>query len=220
MQIDIIWFDDVSPLNEPVLSFPILGKVSMRQFFILGVTAMISYMVFTSLQTYFALIPAFLGIGFAMTKPKVTSSERMALSMIMFALGNRTYTVRKIKKPKTKSTKVKTSSKKMGLAETLIEETHTQEIRKIIVSDLSHPYRLKVKIIDPQGKILKNQKTQVFIDGNYQDALTTDPNGMLETIIVPGTVGLKKITIYAKGQELPIYSEQIEIENARQARTL
>ena len=211
--IEVLWFDDVSALNEPVLSFPVIGRISMRQFFILGVAAMVSYGLFSSYQTIFSIIPAGFGAFLALTKPKVTSSEQMLLSTILFFMGKRASTkTGTAKKPSKKSKKISISSKKLGFADTLVDDTQEPEIRTIVVSDLTKPYRFKVKVVDQAGKILKAQKSKIYVNGTYQDTLTTDINGELETIIIPQAIGLKKITISVDDQKEPVFSETIKIQ--------
>ena len=188
--LEILWFEDVSPLNEPVLSFPIIGRISMRQFFILGLASMMSYLIFSSSHSIFAVIPEGIGAFLALTKPKVTSSEQMVISMVLFFMGKHYGTGNKKKKAKSK--KLSSSSKKLGLAGSLIEDSQENEIRTITVSDLFRPYRFKVKLVGPTGKVLANKKSKVYLDGTYLDALTTDINGELETIIIPKTPDKKK----------------------------
>ncbi|MDE1838747.1 MAG: hypothetical protein KGH87_02390 [Thaumarchaeota archaeon] len=210
--IEVLWFDDVSALNEPVLSFPVIGRISMRQFFILGVAAMVSYGLFSSYQTIFSIIPAGFGAFLALTKPKVTSSEQMLLSTILFFMGKRSSTKTGAAKKPTKKNKISTSSKKLGFADALVDDTQEPEMRTIVVSDLAKPYRFKVKVVDRAGKILKAQKSKIYINGTYQDTLTTDINGELETIIIPQAIGLKKITISVDDQKEPVFSETIKIQ--------
>jgi len=208
--LEILWFEDVSALNEPVLSFPIIGRISMRQFFILGLASMISYLIFSSSHSIFAVIPEGIGAFLALTKPKVTSSEQMVISMVLFFMGRHYGTGNKKKKAKSK--KLSSSSKKLGLACSLIEDSQENEIRTITVSDLSRPYRFKVKLVGPTGKVLANKKSKVYLDGTYLDALTTDVNGELETIIIPKTQGKKNITVCVDEQVEPVFLETIEVK--------
>jgi hypothetical protein len=208
--LEILWFEDVSALNEPVLSFPIIGRISMRQFFILGLASMISYLIFSSSHGIIAVIPEGIGAFLALTKPKVTSSEQMVISMILFFMGRHYGTENKKKKAKSK--KLSSSSKKLGLACSLIEDSQENEIRTITVSDLSRPYRFKVKLVGPTGKVLANKKSKVYLDGTYLDALTTDINGELETIIIPKTQGKKNITVCVDEQVEPVFLETIEVK--------
>ncbi|SMH71271.1 hypothetical protein [Candidatus Nitrosotalea okcheonensis] len=208
--LEILWFEDVSPLNEPVLSFPIIGRISMRQFFILGLASMISYLIFSSSHGIIAVIPEGIGAFLALTKPKVTSSEQMVISMVLFFMGRHYGTGNKKKKAKSK--KLSSSSKKLGLAESLIENSQENNIRTITVSDLFRPYRFKVKLVGPTGKVLANKKSKVYLDGTYLDALTTDINGELETIIIPKTPGKKNITVCVDEQAEPVFLETIEVK--------
>jgi len=208
--LEILWFEDVSALNEPVLSFPIIGRISMRQFFILGLASMISYLIFSSSHGIIAVIPEGIGAFLALTKPKVTSSEQMVISMVLFFMGRHYGTGNKKKKAKSK--KLSSSSKKLGLACSLIEDSQENEIRTITVSDLSRPYRFKVKLVGPTGKVLANKKSKVYLDGTYLDALTTDINGELETIIIPKTPGKKNITVCVDEQVEPVFLETIEVK--------
>ncbi|MDC8452710.1 MAG: hypothetical protein LV477_07345 [Candidatus Nitrosotalea sp.] len=208
--LEILWFEDVSPLNEPVLSFPIIGRISMRQFFILGLASMMSYLIFSSSHSIFAVIPEGIGAFLALTKPKVTSSEQMVISMVLFFMGRHYGTGNKKKKAKSK--KLSSSSKKLGLAGSLIEDSQENEIRTITVSDLSRPYRFKVKLVGPTGKVLANKKSKVYLDGTYLDALTTDINGELETIIIPKTPGKKNITVCVDEQVEPVFLETIKVK--------
>ncbi|SMH72635.1 hypothetical protein [Candidatus Nitrosotalea okcheonensis] len=208
--LEILWFEDVSALNEPVLSFPIIGRISMRQFFILGLASMISYLIFSSSHSIFAVIPEGIGAFLALTKPKVTSSEQMVISMVLFFMGRHYDTGNKKKKAKSK--KLSSSSKKLGLADSLIEDSQENEIRTITVSDLSRPYRFKVKLVGPTGKVLANKKSKVYLDGTYLDALTTDINGELETIVIPKTQGKKNITVCVDEQVEPVFLETIEVK--------
>ena len=182
----------------------------MRQFFILGLASMMSYLIFSSSHSIFAVIPEGIGAFLALTKPKVTSSEQMVISMVLFFMGRHYGTGNKKKKAKGK--KLSSSSKKLGLAVSLIADSQENEIRTITVSDLSRPYRFKVKLVGPTGNVLANKKSKVYLDGTYLDALTTDINGELETIIIPKTPGKKNITVCVDEQVEPVFLETIEVK--------
>ncbi|MGI0088545.1 MAG: hypothetical protein ACREBI_11405, partial [Nitrosotalea sp.] len=86
---EMLWFEDVSALNEPVLTFPVFGRISMKQFFILGITGMISYALFSGTHGLVSAIPICFGAFLTLVKPKVGSSEEMILSGILFLVGRR-----------------------------------------------------------------------------------------------------------------------------------
>ncbi|MGB6463096.1 MAG: hypothetical protein WBF38_02580 [Nitrosotalea sp.] len=212
---EMLWFEDVSALNEPVLSFPVFGRISMKQFFILGITGMISYGLFSITHGLVSAIPICFGAFLTFVKPKVGSSEWMIASIILFLIGRRSaQKTQRVKKPKSK--RLVTSSKKLGLSDPLITETQENKIRTIISSDLSKPFRFKIKLVGTTGQALANKRSKVYLDDLYTDSLTTDINGELETIIVPKVPGQKKITVYVDEQKEPVFSEVIEVRTPQE----
>jgi hypothetical protein len=213
---EMLWFEDVSALNEPVLSFPVFGRISMKQFFILGITGMISYGLFSITHGLVSAIPICFGAFLTFVKPKVGSSEWMIVSIILFLVGRRSAqkTQPRVKKPKSK--RLVTSSKKLGLSDSFITETQENKIRTIMLSDLSKPFRFKIKLVGTTGQALANKRSKVYLDDSYTDSLTTDINGELETIIIPRTSGQKKITVYVDEQKEPVFYEVIEVKTPQE----
>jgi len=211
----MLWFEDVSALNEPVLSFPVFGRISMKQFFILGITGMISYALFSITHGLVSAIPICFGAFLTFVKPKVGSSEWMIISIILFLAGRRSaQKTQRAKKPKSK--RLVTSSKKLGLSDPFITETQENKIRTIMLSDLSKPFRFKIKLVGTTGQALANKRSKVYLDDSYTDSLTTDINGELETIIIPRIPGQKKITVYVDEQKEPAFSEVIEVKTPQE----
>ena len=207
---EMLWFEEISALNEPVLSFPVFGRISMRQFFILGVAAMISYEIFTSTHGLVAAAPICIGAFLTLVKPKVGSSEWMSVCVILFLAGRgniRQKTEHKIKRSKSPSA----SSKKLGLPDMLFAKTQEREIRTITVSDMSRPFRFRMRLTGISGQALANKRSKVYLDDSYTDSLTTDVNGELETVIIPKNPGRKKIEVYVDEQKEPAFSDVIEI---------
>lgn len=155
-----------------------------------------------------------MGAFLALTKPKVNRSEEMIVSLILFFLGGKSSLLINKTKKNTKSKKF--SSKKLGYAESLIDDLKENEIKTLTVSDLSRPYRLKIKLVGQSGNVLANKKSKIYLDGIYLDALTSDINGELETIIIPKTAGLKKILVNVDEQIEPIFSETIEVKTPQE----
>ena len=213
---EMLWFEDVSALNEPVLSFPVFGRISMKQFFILGMTGMISYALFSGTHGLVSAVPICSGAFLTLVKPKVGSAEETIASIILFLVGIRYVqkTESRIKKPKSK--RLVTSSKKLGLSDPFVTETQESKIRAIVSSDLSRPFRFKIKLVGITGQSLANKRSKVYLDDAYTDSLTTDINGELETIIVPKVSGQKKITVYVDEQKEPAFSEVIEVRTPQE----
>lgn len=85
----MLWFEDVSAINEPVLSFPVFGRISMKQFFVLGIAGMISYGLFSVTHGIASAVPIGIGTFLTFVRPRVGSPEWMIISIILFLAGRR-----------------------------------------------------------------------------------------------------------------------------------
>lgn len=205
----MLWFEDVSALNEPVLSFPVLGRISMKQFFILGVTGMASYAMFLDTHNFFSLLPVCVGALLAFVKPKVGTSEETVVSLFLFLAR------RYARQGKDSGTRDATPPRKKGASQKKLELSEASiRTRTITLSDLSRPVRFKIRLVEASGQAVVNRTCKVYLDDSYTDTLTTDLNGEIETVIIPKTSGKRRITVYVGEQKEPAFSEVIEIRTS------
>lgn len=214
--IEVLWFEDVNPFNEPVFGFPIVGKLSMRQMVIFGIGALFSWMAYQTNGNFISMVPLGFAAFLALKKQKVRSAEIQFFMLLLFCLSNRN-------KPNALKTKCgaklglhkkKTGSSNLGLAEpfnpkldVVRNEINVREIH----ADPLKPMRLKIKLERIEGKSITNKQTRIVCDGNIVSMLSTDNNGELEAIIVPQTLGRKKIQIFAEGMTQPVFEEILSI---------
>lgn len=203
---EMLWFEDVSAINEPVLSFPVFGRISMKQFFILGIAGMISYGLFSATHGLVSAIPIGIGAFLTVVKPKVGSTEWMFLSIVLFLFSRRVgqKTPFGIKIPK--SRKLAKAGKKPSIP----DRAEPQD--KTIPSDLPKPFRLKMRLADRLGKPIASKKRTEYLDSVRIGFLTTDTGGDLEAVIVPRTLGQKMITVSVEVEGEPVFSEVIDIK--------
>lgn len=214
---EVLWFEDVNPFNEPVFSFPFVGRLSMRQLAILGVGFMISYGLFQSTGEVLSVIPGLAAAFFALKKQNVLPTESLLFSVLMFYIRGGSITVQ-TKKPWKKAPK----TQKKKLAESAVlrvpkpfrPKITEKEIkaRKLFVSDFTKPYRMKIRLEKTTGQAIANQMCKVEFDENIVSTLSTDANGELEVIIIPGSAGQKKLQVFSKDNTNPIFEETLEIE--------
>lgn len=197
---DLLWFEDVSAVNEPVLSFPVLGRISMRQFFILGVAGMASYGLFSSTHAPASAVPISAGALLALVRPKVATTEWMLYSALLFfgrRLGRMLFTTRP------RAPRIPAGNAR-----------NREAARIIILADPSRPFRFRTRLVGRSGQPAATRKATVFLDDTKVDSLVTDDNGVLESAIVPGAAGRRMITVYVEGQNEPAFSESIEIRTS------
>ena len=217
---EVLWFEDVSPFNEPVFSFPFVGRLSMRQLAILGIGFMISYALFQSTGEVLSIIPGLVTAFFALKKQHVLPTESLLFSVLMFYIRGGS-TVLETKKSWKKIPKAHKEKKKIVESTVLripkpfmpkVTDKEVAKTRKLFVSDFTKPYRMKIRLEKTTGQAIANEMCKVKFDGNIVSTLSTDANGELEVIIIPGSAGEKKLQVFSEDNVNPIFEEILEIE--------
>ncbi|MEM4252410.1 MAG: hypothetical protein QXE84_02680 [Candidatus Nitrosotenuis sp.] len=217
---EVLWFEDVSPFNEPVFSFPFVGRLSMRQLAILGIGFMISYALFQSSGEVLSIIPGLVTAFFALKKQHVLPTESLLFSVLMFYIRGGSMvletkrSLKKVPKPHKEKKKIAESTV-LRIPKPFQPKIIDKEIiktRKLFVSDFTKPYRMKIRLEKTTGQAISNEMCKVEFDGNIVSTLSTDANGELEVIIIPGSAGEKKLQVFSKDSANPIFEETLEIE--------
>lgn len=203
---EMLWFDDVSPMNEPVLFFPVIGRISMRQFAMLGTSALASYWAFSAGHSPLAAIPACIGAVLALVRPRAGSAEWMAFSALLFIArklgswrpgGAGRLRVGRLGIPRT------------GRPSGTVAASPECRTRTVVVSDPSRPIIFRVKI-KCGGSPVGCRSFKVGLGGAKTLSVSTDVNGSLEAVLIPETEGPKTISVEADGG-IPVLSETIDV---------
>ncbi len=216
--VEILWFEDINPFHESIFDFPVIGKLSMRQMMILGIGALFSWIFYQTSGNFISLTPIGITVFLTFKKQKVMSVEmHLFLVLLFYFSGKKKTNVKKIKYiAKLQSFNPKPISSNLGLAEPFNPKMNIVRkeinVREIYVDPLK-PVRLKVKLERIEGKSISNRQTRIVYDGNVVSILSTDNNGELEMIIVPQTLGKKKIQIFVEGIEQPVFEEILFIKH-------
>ncbi|HEX9846097.1 MAG TPA: hypothetical protein VGA92_06490 [Candidatus Nitrosotenuis sp.] len=214
--IDLLYFEDVSPFHEAVFTFPIIGKLSMRQMSIVGFSAIISWSIYQGSGNLLSMIPLCAGGYVGLKKFNVRPIELQIISVIKFMLfGKKAKQKRKFTK-KTAFKFPRQESKKLGLSEVFQPKLEIigKEIRvREIFTDPLKPIRLQVKLETADRRPIVNTQTRVEFDGNVISTLATNNNGEIEVLVIPQTLGEKNLLIYAKGFEQPVFEEILSIKS-------
>ncbi|MEM3064456.1 MAG: hypothetical protein QW177_03690 [Candidatus Nitrosotenuis sp.] len=210
--IEMLWFEDVNPFNEAVFAFPVVGKLSMRQMLVLGLGIMTSWGIYQSTANYASLIPLLGCCYLAFKKQKVQSTESCVAAVLWFYLRSKNNAV-KITDKKSAHKK----SAKLVFAEPYrpkLEKTGKEIPVRQVFADPLKPIRLKIKIQRTNGTPITNTEAKIVFDGRVVSILSTDNNGELEAIVIPQTWGEKKLEIYAKGMDIPVFQEMMVIKHS------
>lgn len=215
--VEILWFEDINPFHESIFSFPVIGKLSMRQMIILGIGALLSWIFYQISGNFISIIPIGITMFLILKKQKIMSPEMHLFLILFFYLsGKKRSDIKKTKHvAKLQSFNILPISSSLGLAEPFNPKMNMvrKEIKvREIYADPLKPVRLKVKLERIEGKSISNRQARIVYDGNVVSILSTDNNGELEVIIVPQTLGKKKIQIFVESMEHPIFEEILFIK--------
>ena len=152
----------------------------------------------------------------SLKKHKVKTTESQLFAILLFYVGIKTKNA--TKKPRSEIStahKTKKVAHKLRIAEPFRPKLELSEkeisIREIYADPLK-PIRLKIHLQKTDGQVIASTETKIVFDGRVISTLSTDNNGEIEAIIIPQTTGEKKLAIYAKGVELPVYQEIISVK--------
>lgn len=220
-QIDLLYFEDVSPFHEAVFAFPIIGKLSMRQMAMIGLSAVVSWSIYQNSGDLFSMIPLAIGVYLGLKKFNVKPFESQLVAMIRFFLVRdmiRRHGVEASPQLQPKSRKER--SKKLGKPMAFQPKLHAirKEVKvRDVFTDPLKPVRLQVRLASPDRKPISDTRTRVEFDGNVISTLSTNNNGEIEVLVIPQTLGEKRLSIFAEGYESPIVEEILSIKSLQPA---
>jgi hypothetical protein len=209
----IIYFDDVSPLNEAVFSFPMVGHLSLRQLGLLISGLVVTFGLYSATREIASIIPLGLAAFMAFRKFNVISTESQLLGVLRFLAPKQE---KAQKKTKSKLTIFRESSRKTGDA---VEYNPRLDVvgREIPTRDVfwneGAPVRLQVRLKTPDGRPISKTKTVIKIDDQVIAALATTAGGEIEVVFVPSSLGEKRLAIYAEGLELPVFENILNVRS-------
>lgn len=207
-QIELLYFEDLSPFQEAVFAFPIMGKISMRQMTIIGLVSTISWMVYQSSESYLSAIPLLIGGYIGLKKFNVKPPEVQMASIIRFIMfGNRGEKTHR---------EGQAQSKRLGISELFSHKSQSVgkeiKVREIFANPL-RPIRLQLRLETPRKEPISNAPTRVEFDGSVVSTVSTNKNGEIEVIIVPQTIGPKKLVVFVEGHQIPVIEEILNIQS-------
>lgn len=205
-QIELLYFEDLSPLHEAVFAFPIIGRISMRQMLIIGLCAVISWITYQSTESILSAMPIVAGGYVGLRRFNVKPPESELAAVIKFVFKNAAITNKQRRKQK--------ASNKLKAPEMYEPQTQTsEEIRtRHIFADPLKPLRLQVRLETLTKELIANTRVRVEFDGNVISTPSTNHNGEIEILLIPQSLGAKKLSIFIEGQTLPVFEEILVLE--------
>jgi len=180
-----LWFEDIGLLNEPIFDTP-AGRISFRQFIILGFFTIISYITFIAmpLDNMGRLIAAggvfIAGLSIAMQRVRTIPPEKYLLLILV---------------PRRKE-KIVRKSVGVGVLSPVMEKSVDVIVKNI--TDIE-PLKIIGVLRDADGKPLVNRRFIAYVEGEEIGAGVTDDEGFFMIYFKPKAYGEYRIDLVPEG---------------------
>lgn len=229
-------FENTDTINEPVISFPMFGKMSFRQIGILiGIGIMLPMAIYSTCSDLIlnalpdpvlsdhtariqvtwdivlALVPAPLGVILGVPRPKLIPMDILIVTLIRFMMY---HTSVRLSTPAQVRHKSKSASKLAGFAkkERITASKNTRQVYPVIVTDLGIPKNITITLYDLEGNPMRNKFAKAYIDDELISSITADFDGVIGITFVPKTEGSKNLTIVIDGIDRPVVDAILDVK--------
>jgi hypothetical protein len=179
----------------------------MRQMLIIGLCAVISWITYQSTESILSAMPMIAGGYVGLRRFNVKPPESELAAVIKFVFKNSGISNKQRRKQKS-SKKLKASEMYEPKGQANREEVRTRRI----FADPLKPLRLQVKLETPTKELIANTRVRVEFDGNVISTPSTNNNGEIEILLIPQSLGAKKLSIFVESQTLPVFEEILLLE--------
>lgn len=218
-------------LDEPVMSLPVLGRVSFRQAgIIMGLCLALPLCVHSAFSAHVlealpdpafsagpaevgwdavvSLIPVPVGLALGVPRPRLVPMDAAVWMMFRFAL--RRSSARRAPRPAKRAAR---GSKLAGFAppDPRLAGAPSAPGYTIAARDPSVPKSLTVTLYGGDGKPLAGRLARTYIDGVLAGSVTTDGDGAMGVTFVPGRRGARRLVIRVDGEPGPAVDAPLEI---------
>lgn len=221
-----------SSLDEPVLSLPLLGRVSFRQAgIIMGLCVITPLCIHSALSgavlaalpepiasvggarlgwdAAISLLPAVAGLVLGVPRPRLVPMDVAVLMLLRFAVTGTSIRARpgrrKVPRPR--------KSGRLGFAppDPSLEGAPPTLVYRIGAQDPSVPKSLTITLYGEDGSPLSGKLARTYIDDELVGSVTTDGDGAMGVTFVPGRRGTRRLRIEVDGEPRPAVDAPLEI---------
>ncbi|MFN4337119.1 MAG: hypothetical protein ACK4FV_06025 [Candidatus Nitrosocaldus sp.] len=219
--VEVLWFDDIEPLRQPVFDFPLLGRISMKQMGIVGSALMIAL---ASKDILIAMLTIAIALPIAMIRYKAVSMDELIYSLILYVIRHRVRPLIEIFMDIAKASLLN----KIMLITSLIDRIGIGRRSKskkanvemnnggyadddnILVFNFN-PVRLRLRLLTRDGKAIANRLARIYVDDVMLTSITSDHNGELDVILTLKDTMKTPLTVYVDGYNRPLFERVIVV---------
>lgn len=217
-------------LDEPVMSLPVLGRVSFRQAgIIMGLCVALPLCLHSAFSgavlaalpepaaslgaarlgwdAVLSLLPVPLGLALGVPRPRLVPMDVAVLMVLRFAL--RKSSARAPPAPKARAK----PSRLCGFAppDSRLSGAPPAPGYRISAPDPSVPKSLTITLYGADGAPLSDRLARTYVDGELIGSVTTDGDGAMGVTFVPRRHGARRLRITVDGQSEPAVDAPLEV---------
>ena len=212
--VELLWFENTSIVDEKIFPLPVLGGVGLRQFILLTLTFVSSYVLFKSTGEYLSWLPLMVGLLLIFKTEHVVPFEEKLFRYLMFYLSG--FGIgSKGKKSKIKFAKL--DKHKLSIAatyDTTVDSSSVQLENEIkvrpIYEKIGTPLKLTLTLPDSLSRPVVNVTAKILLDDVLLSTVKTDNYGRLAVVFTPQSAGEKLLEI--RVDETVILQEILDVK--------
>ena len=218
-------------LDEPVMSLPLLGRISFRQAgIIMGLCVVLPLCVHSAFSgavlaalpgpaasvggaqvgwdAVVSLLPVPLGLALGVPRPRLVPMDVAVLMLLRFAARGTSARAapRRQRAPRARSALSGFAPPDPGLAGAPPAPGY-----RISAADPSVPKSLTITLHGGGGSPLSGRLARTYIDGELIGSVTTDGDGAMGVTFVPGRRGTRRLRIEVDGEPGPAVDAPLEV---------
>ncbi|MDW8000525.1 MAG: hypothetical protein RMJ59_03665 [Candidatus Nitrosocaldus sp.] len=218
--VEVLWFEDIEPLRQPVFDFPLLGRISMKQMCIIGSALIISL---SSRDILVAMVSLTVALFIAMFRYRALGMDELIYSLLLYAMRYKVYPYvgRFVGIIASRLLDGRMPRVIQGLRVRVLNRGRGRDRRRMMVSiagdgnviiPMHNPVRLRLRLLTRDGRAVANRLARIYMDDALLTSITSDSNGELDVMLALDD-GVKEGTlrVYVDGYSRPLLEEQITV---------
>lgn len=215
---EVLWFEDIEPLRQPVFDFPLLGRISMKQMGVIGSAMIIAL---ASKDIVVAMVSLSLALFISMIRYRAVGIDELIYSLISYLIRHK---VRPVMNALLKVLGVSMLSRikpvvllhRLGVRmDRIVSAGDSGDGRDDVLLLNSSNVRLRLRLLTRDGRVIENRLTKVYVDDTMIASITSDQNGELDIMFTADNSSKALLRVYVDGYSRPLLEKIIVVRSAR-----
>ncbi|MEM4285057.1 MAG: hypothetical protein QXS98_06160 [Candidatus Nitrosocaldus sp.] len=219
--VEVLWFEDIEPLKQPVFDFPLLGRISMKQMGIVGSSCIIAL---ASRDVLIAIASLTIAIFVAMSRYRAVSIDELIYSILLYVFRHKVKPSIEIIFKYVKELSLNNYYSRMILDmicyrigwrwDRYAYSSNGRGMRGsddgIIILN-SNTVRLRLRLLTKDGRAVANRLARIYVDDDLLTNITSDDKGELDVILSLTSTKNGNLRVYIDGYSKPLLERVVTV---------